>query len=58
MGVKIGLDLDDAIDKPVLRGVSKRLCFIERGLGEESVAIDFQDFGDGFPALKKFVPDV
>ena len=56
--VKGCFNLDDAIHKPILGAVSERLRSVKGGLGQESVAVDSQDFRKGFLTPKKFVPDV
>ena len=55
---KARLDLDHAIDKPVLLGVADGLGLVEGGLSDESGLLALAYFRDCSPTVPYLVPDV
>ena len=58
VGRKARFDLDRAIDKPILLGVTDGFRFVQRGLGDEAVLFVLGYFGNSSFAVSYLVPNV
>jgi len=57
-GLQFCFDFYNPVDEPILRSVTKGVCFEKGGFREKLILIDLQDLGDGFFTLTDFIAEV